>query len=175
MESIIRPPRTLLEVYQSLPVGTLAQLIQNELIMSPSPLEIHQQILINLAADIHFYVKSRKAGEVRVAPYDVFLNKKNVYQPDIIFLSNENLDKIKTNGFHGAPDLVIEILSPTTAKYDLEDKKDIYEQYAVKEYIVINPADKSVIVYALQNENFDVYFTGFAVVKSKLLAAKFEF
>lgn len=78
-------------------------------------------------------------GKVRIAPYDVYFNNRNVYQPDIIFMANENVKNIEENGLHGAPDLVIEVLSPATAKYDLEDKKDVYERYRVKEYWAVDP------------------------------------
>jgi Uma2 family endonuclease len=175
MSTMIKPPRTLLEVFQLLPEGTLAQLIQNEIVMSPSPLEVHQLILMNLSSDIHVYVKKKKMGQVRVAPYDVYLNKRNVYQPDILFIANSQKENIKEDGFHGAPDLIIEILSPSTAKYDLEEKKDVYEQYGVKEYIIVNPADKTVTVYELENGEFAIFFTGIAAVKSKLLEISFEF
>lgn len=73
-------------------------------------------------------------GTTRVAPYDVYFDRQNAYQPDIIFISNEQKHLIDKDGFYGAPALVIEILSPITAKYDLEEKKEIYERYGVKEY-----------------------------------------
>src|SRR2546421_4941537 len=122
METRIRPPRTMLEVYKSLPEGTLCQLINNQIIMSPSPLDIHQKILGKIFVALVNLVESNKSGEVRIAPYDVYFNKKNVYQPDIVFISNDNIHKIEKDGLHGAPDIVIEVLSPSTAKYDLEDK-----------------------------------------------------
>ena len=175
MSTMVKPPITLLEVFQSLPEGTLVQLIQNVIVWSPSPADPHQEIVMNLGADIHFLVKQHKLGKVRVAPSDVYINDKNVYQPDIYFVSNSNTGVMKTTGFHGAPDLVVEILSPSTAKYDLEDKKDVYEQFGVKEYIIINPADKTVTAYELINAVFTVYFTGIAQVESKLLGTEFEF
>jgi hypothetical protein len=64
MSIAIKPPRTLLEVFQALPEGTLAQLIQNELVISPSPLDVHQQVLINIAAILHFHIKQNKLGEL---------------------------------------------------------------------------------------------------------------
>ena len=112
---MIKPPRTLLELFQSLPQRTLVQLIQNEIVISPSPIDPHQLILINLGSDMHVFVKQHKLGQVRVAPSDVHLNNTNIYQPDIYFVSTKNLGSLKNNGFHGAPDLVVEILSPSTA------------------------------------------------------------
>src|SRR4051812_27994552 len=119
--AVLNPPRTMFEVFESLPEGTLCQLINNILIMSPAPSDPHQKVLGEIFSELLAYTKKNNLGEARVAPYDVYFNRRNIYQPDIIFIANENLRKIKKNGLHGAPDLVIEILSPKTAKYDLED------------------------------------------------------
>ena len=176
MNSVItKPPRTMLEVYQSLPEGTLIQLIENELILSPAPLEVHQAILTYLSADILFYVRKNSLGTIRVAPYDIYLDKKNVFQPDIVFISNENLHNIKADGLHGAPDLVIEILSPSTAKYDLEDKKDVYERYGVKEYWIIDPSSKSVTGFTLKEKTFVSIEINKGIIKSLLLKNDFQF
>jgi Uma2 family endonuclease len=98
-----------------------------------------------------------------------------VYQSDIIFVANNRLSKFENDGFHGAPDLIIEILSPSTAKYDLEDKKDVYEQYGVKEYWLVDPANKQVWGYRLENN----YFVGLPAepgnITSTLLNTLFVF
>ena len=133
----------MMEVYQLLPEGTLAQLINNQIIMSPAPSDSHQEVAGEIHAQLHLFVKKNKLGKVRAAPYDVFLNRKNAYQPDILFIASENLHKIKENGLHGAPDLVIEILSPATWRMDKEDKKDEYERSGVKEYWLVDPTNKS--------------------------------
>ncbi len=149
-----RPPQTMLEVYQSLPEGTRVQLINNQLIMSPAPSDAHQKISITIAAFLFAHVQKNNLGEVRAAPYDVFLNRKNAFQPDIIFISTENLYKIKADGLHGSPDLVIEILSSATWRIDKEDKKDEYERSRVKEYWMIDPSDKSTEGFQLVNDEF---------------------
>src|SRR5438093_3406214 len=94
----IKPPRTIQEVFESLPEGTLAQLINNQIIMSPAPTDNHQKVLIKISSQLFNYVEQHRLGEVRAAPYDVYLNRRNVYQPDIVFIANENLHKIKRNG-----------------------------------------------------------------------------
>jgi len=71
-------------------------------------------------------------GTVRYAPYDVYLDDKNAFQPDILFVRKENMHLIEEDGLYGAPDLVIEILSPSNSKYDLKVKKEVYERYGVK-------------------------------------------
>src|SRR5438128_11577050 len=110
MDSVhVKPPRTILEVFKNLPECTLAQLIHNQLIMSPVPSDAHQKVLDKIYRQLGNFVEENKLGETRVAPYDVFLNKKNSFQPDIIFIATESLYKIKEDGFYVAPDLVIEI------------------------------------------------------------------
>jgi Uma2 family endonuclease len=169
------PSRTLLEVFKSLPEGTLAQLIENNLVMSPPPSDNHQKILIEISAQLFAFVRQYQLGEVRVAPYDVFLDLKNAYQPDIVFISKDNLHLIKEDGLHGAPDLLIEILSPSTAKDDLEEKKDVYERCGVKEYWVVDPTTKSTQGYALKDGSFGEIEKTTGVIHSWLLDTEFRF
>jgi len=173
--TVLNPPRTMFEVFKSLPEGTLCQLINNNLVMSPTPTDPHQKILMDISAQLFFYVSKNQLGEVRVAPYDVYFNRKNVYQPDIVFVAKENINKIKEDGLHGAPDLVIEILSPRTAKYDLEDKKDVYERYGVKEYWAVDPVSKQIYFFKLVKDEYVEAETKNAVIKSSLLKTEIKF
>ena len=173
--TVLNPPRTMFEVFKSLPEGTLCQLINNNLVMSPAPTDPYQKILMDISAQLFFYVSKNQLGEVRVAPYDVYFNRKNVYQPDIVFVAKENINKIKEDGLHGAPDLVIEILSPRTAKYDLEDKKDIYERYGVKEYWAVDPVSKQIYFFKLVKDEYVEAETKNAVIKSSLLKTEIKF
>lgn len=166
---VMTPPRTMLEVYYSLPEGTRVQLIKNKLIMSPSPYTNHQRILLKLANQLTNYIEKNHAGEVFIAPYDVHLDKENVYQPDIIFIAKENLSKIKENAFYGAPDLVIEILSPSNAKFDKQDKKEMYEHYGVKEYWIVDPETGSAEGFWLKEGKFEPFAEGVNTMKLKLL------
>lgn len=142
------------EVYQSLPEGTLAQLINNQLVMSPAPTDNHQKILGSIFARLFHYAEENKLGEVRMAPYDVFLDKKNIFQPDILFVATQNGHLVKESGVHGAPDIVIEVLSPSTWHYDYGEKKDAYERCGVKEYWIVDPATKNAEGFALENKEF---------------------
>jgi Uma2 family endonuclease len=173
--SIISPPRTMLEAFKSFPEGTLVQLINNQIVMAAAPLDIHQLVLGEINYLIFGHVKTNKLGQIRVAPYDVFLSPKNVFQPDICFIANENLHKIEKDGLHGAPDLVVELLSPSTSKYDLDEKKDVYERYGVKEYFIVEPATKNVDHYWLENEEYIKLETATGEINSKLLDSRFAF
>jgi Uma2 family endonuclease len=91
------------------------------------------------------------------APMDVKFDDGNVLQPDILYISAERkLDLIKSR-VEGAPDMVIEILSPSNAYYDLRQKKDIYEKYGVKEYIIIDPIEQSVELYTLKSNAYNLH------------------
>jgi|tagenome__1003787_1003787.scaffolds.fasta_scaffold20478414_1 Uma2 family endonuclease len=148
MTTHIYPPRTMLEVYKALPEGTRVQLINDQLIMSPAPLVVHADIIKQIFVQLYAFVeKENKLGKVYVAPVDVYLNEKNVYQPDIIFISNERKEIIHEDAIYGAPDLVIEVLSPANKKYDKGKKKDVYLQSGVKEYWIIEPENFECVDY----------------------------
>lgn len=96
------------------------------------------------------FIKRNKLGETRVAPYDVYLDDDNVFQPDIIFIDKTNTPLIKSEGLHGAPDLVIEILSPESTRFDRGEKKAVYERSGVKEYWLVDPETKNAEGFVLK-------------------------
>lgn len=172
---MIHPPRTMMEVFKNLPEGTLIQLIENNLVMSPSPKDRHQEVLEELTFQLTTYIRKKKFGKVRFAPYDVYLDGKNAFQPDLVFISTENLYKIQENGLHGAPDLVIEVLSPSTGKQDKGKKKNVYERCGVREYWLVDPVNKSVSGYGLRDGKFVEIGTAAGVIDSVLLGTSFTF
>ncbi len=148
--------------YEQLPEGPPSQLIGGEIIMSPSPSAIHQLIVGELYSLLKQFVKNNKIGTVILSPIDVFFNESNVFQPDIIFIPNKNKDIIKQD-IKGVPDLIIEVLSPSTAYYDLVYKKNIYEETGVKEFWTVDSEGKGIEVY----ENVDGKFILFSKSRSK--------
>ncbi len=151
METYIKPPRTGMEAFELMPEGTLCQLINDVLVMSPAPTTPHARIQNKIFNKLYDTVEQMQTGEVFCAPVDVYLNKKNVYQPDILFISNEKKNIIKRRGIFGVPDLVIEILSDDRS-YDLKKKKTVYEQSGVKEYWVVDPETKWCEGFILENK-----------------------
>lgn len=141
------------EEYEKLSEGPPQQLIKGEIIMTPSPTPMHQNISIELAVLLRNYVKNNNLGYILTAPLDVFLTEKDVFQPDIIFISNDKKEMIK-NKIKGAPELVVEILSPSNAYYDLSHKKNIYEETGVKEFWVVDPVEKTVEIFENVNGTF---------------------
>ena len=142
------------EDYLKLPEGAPYQLINGELVMSPSPTTYHQIIANNISTLLTQYVRKNKFGTILFSPIDVYFEKHETYQPDIIFVSKERKEIIGEKKIEGAPDLVIEILSESNAYYDLKHKKNIYEKYGVKEYWIIDPMDKSIEVFEGKAKKF---------------------
>ncbi len=159
------------EDYEKLPEGAPYQLIGGELIMTPSPVPYHQIISRRIEFELLKFVEDRKLGEVIDAPMDVYLSETETYQPDIIFISTERMNIIGEKKIEAAPDLVIEILSESTAYYDLRHKKRIYESSGVKEYWIADPMEKSIEVYENVNGEFKIYSQAMEKgrVNSKLL------
>lgn len=132
--------------------------------MSPAPTPKHQMLSTFLIVALQ-----RAAGEglVLAAPIDVFFDNENAYQPDLIYISGPNKHIINwEKGIMGAPDLIVEILSKGNTKARMDEKKNVYEKYGVKEYWTINESTKISRQYLLENgrytekvfENGQVYF-----------------
>ena len=143
--------------YFNLPEGSPIQLIEGELVMSPSPKFVHQVISRNLSFLIYSHVKEHNLGIVLYSPIDVYLDVKNAYQPDIVFVSNKNKDILKERGLDGSPDMAIEILSPKTYDYDTEIKKKAYERNGVMEYLTVNPETKTINVFRRKSKNSECF------------------
>ena len=128
--------------------------------MSPAPSSVHQQIVMNLGNSLYTHFK--KSCKVFPAPYDVYLVKsgenwketKNILQPDLCVICEAS--KVQHRGCIGAPDLVVEILSPSTAAKDLGIKRDLYEEYGVKEMWIIHPHEATVAVHVLENGKYRI-------------------
>lgn len=174
-ETLIHPPKTMLEVWESLPEGTLCQLINNQLIMSPAPREIHQKILNRINVAIFNFLEKVNIGQVRIAPYDVHFSIQNILQPDILFIKEENLYKIEEKGLVGAPDLIIEILSLSTSQLDYDVKKMVYERYGVSEYFIVDPNSKSVDSFFLKNGEYEQQKNVTGKINSTILGTTISF
>ena len=140
--------------YKNLPEGAPYQLIGGSLVMTPSPEVYHQDISGKLAYKMRGFVIKNKLGFLYYAPIDVKLSKYNVFQPDVIFIRKKNKKIIGLKNICGAPDVVIEILSPSTAYYDLREKFRVYEKYGVKEYWIVDPKVKSIEIYENHKNKF---------------------
>lgn len=131
--------------YAALDEGAPYQLIDGELVMSPSPSRSHQTVVLRFALAMQRFV-GNDLGDVYVAPFDVRLSETDVYQPDILFVAHDRLDIVSEQEVNGAPDLVVEVLSPATGYYDLTKKKHVYEASGVQEYWIVDPIERTVEV-----------------------------
>ena len=100
---------------------------------------------------------AHKSGRVFAAPIDVYLGPRNTPQPDVIFIARERLHIVGDKKIEGAPDIVIEVLSPGTAYYDLRKKKRVYEAAGVAEYWIVDLLEKSIEVFALENNAYALF------------------
>lgn len=108
----------------------------------------HTTIIGNIFRTFDNYLRGKKCRAF-LDGMDVIFSKKDVTEPDVMIICNKDI--IKKNGIHGAPDLIVEVLSKSTAKNDIGYKKDLYEKYGVKEYWIVNEADRSIQVYLLKD------------------------
>lgn len=128
------------EEYRTMPEGPpYYQLIEGELIMSPSPNWFHQTVAANVFTILRNYVDRNPIGVVRFAPIDVFLSKHTTLQPDVLFISAQNQHLIREDGIYGGPDLVVEVVSPWNAQLEKRRKRPLYSTHGVKEEWLIEP------------------------------------
>ena len=145
------------EDYEKLPEGGPYQLIGGQLTVSPSPSIRHQIISGNLFLAMATFVEKHELGIVLLAPSDVRFTDTDIVQPDLYFIKTEREHIIGKQYTEGPPDLLIEILSPSTAYHDLKLKKDLYELHKVPEYWIVDPESKTVDVYLLQGDRYGVH------------------
>ncbi|OAT80243.1 restriction endonuclease [Desulfotomaculum copahuensis] len=142
--------------YARLPEGAPCQLIGGSLIMTPSPTPYHQTISMKLGVKLALHALEKGLGLALFAPVDVYFEETETYQPDIIFIAGNRMSIVEKTRINGAPDLVVEILSPGTAYYDLRKKFKTYEKHGVKEYWVVDPGEQSVEIYTRANNRFSL-------------------
>ena len=129
--------------------GKRYEIIDGELFVTPAPLRRHQKVLANLLYYLTEFVKKHDLGEVYPAPFDVVFSDYDVVEPDILYVSKSRASVITEKNVQGAPDLVVEVLSESTAKIDRTTKLKLYARYGVAEYWVIDPAALSAEIYRL--------------------------
>jgi Uma2 family endonuclease len=139
--------------YFDLPEGSArCQLIEGDFHMMPPPNRFHQSVQINIAAIIKFHLNKHPIGKVYCAPIGVILSDLNAFEPDVVFVSRKRAKILSERGIEGAPDLVVEILSPGTARYDKGPKRAIYARSGVKELWLVDPVKREIDVFYLQED-----------------------
>ena len=142
------------------------ELISGEVVKRGGNSPGHQLISGQLLINLHAWIEKKNLGELLPGPLDVFFDEHNVVQPDLLFISEKNKEIITENGVEGAPDLVIEILSPGSMRYDRGGKMKLYKKHQVQEYWIVDPKNQSVEVYVYENNEYELF--SFAVEAGKL-------
>ncbi|MDP2754548.1 MAG: Uma2 family endonuclease [Nitrospirota bacterium] len=158
-EAVIEKKKYTYEDYLKTSDDKRYELIEGELLMTPSPVPEHQRISRKIESIIEKFINEKNPGEVFDAPCDVYLDDENVVQPDVFFISKERLDIIGDKNIKGAPDLVIEIISENSAYRDMVQKKKLYARFGVKEYWIVIPEEKLIEIYILKDNTFQLYKT----------------
>jgi Uma2 family endonuclease len=131
--------------YEKIPAdGFRHEIIGREEFMTPAPNLDHQAVLLSIAALLRAHVMSKKLGRVYVAPTDVLLSMNDIVEPDVLFVSEKRVSILTEKNIQGAPDLVIEILSPSTQAEDRGPKLALYERSGVAEYWIVDPPSRTV-------------------------------
>lgn len=148
---------TVEDIY-NLPEGTRAELIDGQIYYMAPPSRKHQRITVELSTIINNYIKSQNGScEVDIAPFAVFLNEnsRNYVEPDISVICDSN--KLNDKGCSGAPDWIIEIVSPGSRRMDYFTKLFKYRNAGVREYWIVDPDKNRIMVYNFETEDTGDY------------------
>ncbi len=143
--------------YRDTPDDERYELLDGALVVAPAPRLSHQRVAMRLGALLHVFARERGLGEVFAAPCDVVLSDTDVVQPDLVFVARER-ERVLRGGenVRGAPDMVVEILSPATAARDRSFKRALYAAHGVKEYWLVDPDAGTVTLLLLEEHRFAV-------------------
>ena len=148
---MVTTPRLTYQDYANLEGDERYELLDGELILVGSPNRDHQLVSVRLLTRIYSFVEENDLGWVLDAPFDVLFTDTDVVQPDILFISREREHILTPANVQGAPDLIVEILSPSSSTRDWRAKRELYATHGVREYWIIDPANRIVSVLLLQD------------------------
>ena len=123
----------------------------------PSPGSSHQHETLELAILLREFVRAKKLGEVFIAPLDVIFDAANTAQPDVMFIAKANAGIVQERGIFGAPDLVVEIVSPGSIRRDRYEKQALYARFGVKEYWILDHKNRALEVLTLDGAQYRVH------------------
>ena len=167
---VIAQAKLTYEDYLELPDDKRYEIIDGELYEMTAPTIRHQDILFNLTLIFGPYTRNNRLGKARFAPIDVIFADGDIVQPDLVFVSESRRDIIQDHAIVGAPDLVVEVLSPSTAAHDRNRKARLYERYGVAEYWMVDMETESIEVRRLRDGEYggaEIYDSG--VVSTALI------
>jgi Uma2 family endonuclease len=136
--------------------GKRREIIEGELFVTPSPLTLHQRIVMRLSVYLWQFVDQHQLGEVFAAPFDVVFSDFDVVEPDLLYISNARAGFLTNKNVQGAPDLIVEVLSESTARMDRSVKLKLYGRHGVQEYWIIDPVGPSAEIYRRGEAGLDL-------------------
>lgn len=140
--------------------GKRYEIIGGELYVNPAPNTKHQRVLLTLAIELATFVRGHRLGEVFIAPFDVVFSEIDVMEPDLLFISAARMEVLTKANVKGAPDLVVEVLSDGTRRYDETTKRKRYEHFKVQECWIVDPVDDSVRILRLEGKQYERIIVG---------------
>jgi len=149
------------------------EIIEGEMIQKSAPTPMHQRICRKVMVILDKFINEKKAGEVLQSPIDVYLDDYNKPQPDLVYISNENKEIVTGNGIIGIPDLIIEVISPSSIIRDRIEKRNLYEKKGVKEFWLIDPEYKAIEIYTIQNNRYEL-LSAATILEGELTSSLFE-
>lgn len=154
---ITRPGRIKLSIleYNELPNdGKRYQILDGELVATPAPFPRHQEISKRIGFILYATLERRGLGKIVYAPLDVVLDRHNIVQPDLIYIRKARLGIIGPKNIEGPPDLVVEILSPSSRRTDVETKSALYARFAIPSYWIVDPRRDRLEIFRLEGEAY---------------------
>jgi Uma2 family endonuclease len=152
--------------------GFFYELINGEIVKRSSPSTDHQRASRQLFKLIDAFVSDKKIGECFYAPFDVIFDDVNLAQPDILFVSAARASIVTNKCVEGAPDIVVEILSPGTFKTDRSEKMKLYRRFGIREYWILDPRNRAIEVYELKEGEYSL--ASFAIESGEVLSGVLE-
>ena len=147
--------------YAALPAdGKRYQILDGGLDVTRAPTPRHQDVSFNLGVLLRSHITAHDLGKLYLAPIDVILDRINVVQPDLVFVAKERVAIVSKRAIEGAPELVVEILSPGTAEVDRVAKSKIYATHHVMHYWIVDPEACTLEAYELQGDYVEIYRGG---------------
>jgi Uma2 family endonuclease len=134
--------------------GYFYELLNGHIVKKQAPSPQHQKAVVKMTTLIENFITEKDLGDCYTSPIDVFFDKYNNTQPDVLFIKKDRLFIVTPNGIEGHPDLIIEVLSPSTYRNDRIGKMKLYCEFGVSEYWIVDPIYKVVEVYNLENNAY---------------------
>jgi Uma2 family endonuclease len=145
------------EEYYKLDDDQRYEIIDGELLVAPAPDTWHQAWIGELHLILDRHVRARQLGKVLLSPVDVVLDPENTVQPDIVFVAAGNAGIIQRRAIFGVPDLLVELVSPSSVRRDRYDKKALYARFGVKEYWIGDPANMALEILTLKEGRYELH------------------